>query len=108
MPSYFVNNGIKQEIDDDLFDLMSSMLEKEQSRFSSSSSTTSSEEEPTSWRRKSDGTYDNRPSDPDYFKKYYERKVKQPVQCKYCGTMMSDKSNLSKHYKTKKCINSRV
>jgi len=74
----------------------------------SSSSRTSSEEEPTtSWRVRDDGTYDNRPSDPDYFKTYYQRKVKQPVECKYCGMMISGKANLSKHSKTKRCMGNR-
>ena len=56
-------------MDDDLFGLMSSLLEQEQARSLSSSSRTSSEEEPTtSWRVRDDGTYDNRPNDPDYSK----------------------------------------
>ena len=108
MPSYFVKNGLKQPTDDDLFGLMSSLLEREQARSLSSSSSTSSEEEPTtSWRVRDDRTYDNRPNDPDYFKTYYQRRVKQPVECKYCGMMISDKSNLSKHSKTKRCMGNR-
>ena len=74
----------------------------------SSSSRTSSEEEPTtSWRVRDDRTYDNRPNDPDYFKTYSQRRVKQPAECKYCGMMISDKSNLSKHSESKRCRNGR-
>ena len=108
MPSYFVKNGLKQPMDDDLFGLMSSLLEREQARSLSSSSSTSSEEEPTtSWRVRDDRTYDNRPNDPDYFKTYYQRRVKQPVECKCCGMMISDKSNLSKHSNIKRCMGNR-
>ena len=108
MQSYFVKNGLKQPMDDDLFGLMSSLLEREQARSLSSCSSTSSEQEPTaSWRVRDDRTYDNRPNDPDYFKTYYQRRVKQPVECKYCGMMISDTSNLSKHGKTKSCMNGR-
>ena len=98
-------------MDDDLFGLMSSMLERKQARSLRSlpsCSRTSSEEAPTtSWRVRDDRTYDNRPNDPDYFKTYYQRRVKQPVECKYCGMMISDKSNLSKHSKTKRCMGNR-
>ena len=108
MSSYFVKNGLKQPTDDDLFGLMSSLLEREQARSLSSCSSTSSEEEPTtSWRFRDDGTYDNSPNDPDYFKTYYQARVKQPVECKYCGMMISDKSNSSKHSKTKRCMGNR-
>ena len=101
-------NGMKQPMDDDLFDLMSSMLEREQARSLSSSSRASSEEEPTtSWRVRDDGTYDNRPNDPDYFKTYYQRKVKQPVGRKYCGMMICDISDLNRHSKTKRCMGNR-
>ena len=56
---------MKQPMNDDLFDLMSSMLEREQARSLSSYSSTSSEEEPTtSWRVRDDGTYENRPMTP--------------------------------------------
>ena len=42
---------MKQPMDDDVFDLMNSMLERERARSLSPSSRTSSEEEPsTSWR----------------------------------------------------------
>ena len=35
------------------------------------------------WRRNADGTYNNIPSDPEYFTKYYNR-VACPIQCVYC------------------------
>ena len=101
---------MRQPLDADLFGLMSSMLERKRARSLSSSSRTSLEEEPTTSLRVRDGrTYDNRPNDPDYFKTYYQRRVKQPVECKYCGMMISDgdKSNLSKHSKTKRCMGNR-
>ena len=54
-----------------------------------------------------EGTYDNRPNDPEYFKSSYQVKAKQPVAWEYCGTLVSDKSNSSKHSKTKTCISDR-
>ena len=103
MPSYFVNNGIKQEIDDDLFDLMSSMLKGEQEQI------TSSEEEEDKhtkgqWRRQANGYYNKKPNDEDYFKKYYQGKTKSSCICDVCGYNLSCKSNLSKHKKTKRCM----
>ena len=32
----------------------------------------------TCWRRNPDGTYNDKPSDPEYFKKYYHAKLKNP------------------------------
>lgn len=92
MPSYFVNNGIKQEMNDELFDLMSSML-KQSTCSSNTSSTTSSDEESADnikykkgeWRRQENGYYNKAPNDINYYKKYYQEKVKQPCSCDICG-----------------------
>ena len=50
-----------------------------------------------------DGSYDNRPSDPDYFKKYYKKNLCSQYECPKCGRQLSSKSNLSKHQKTIRC-----
>ena len=56
----------------------------------------------TSWRRNPDGTYNNKPSDPEYFKKYYNENIKtQGVQkCVYCERLF--KNNQLKQTSAKK------
>lgn len=64
---------------------------------------TSSEEEPrkhTRWNPNE--AYDTKPLDPDYFKKYYQNKLKTPFTCPDCGKTISNKTNLSKHQKVQK------
>ena len=56
----------------------------------------------TRWR--TDGTYNKKPLDPDYFNKYYQKKLSTPFQCPDCGRTISSKSNLSKHRQTKICM----
>ena len=104
MPSYFVNNGIKQEIDDDLFDLMSSMLKGEQEQITSSEEEEEEKHTKGQWRRQANGYYNKKPNDEDYFKKYYKGKTKSSCICDVCGYNLSCKSNLSKHKKTKRCM----
>ena len=40
------------------------------------------------WRRNADGTYNNKPSDPEYFKNYYRNNVMCPIQYVYCLKMV--------------------
>ena len=47
-------------------------------------------------RYRPDGTYDNSPLDPDYFKKYYQRNLKKPFRCPDCGRTLTSKSNYAK------------
>ena len=97
MPCFMVIDGIKTPMDDDLFDRLASEVSDEQ-------------QEPitpihTRWNE--DGTYNSKPLDPQYFKKYFQKHLKQPFQCPDCKRMISSKSNLSKHRSTKICRNSR-
>ena len=48
-------------------------------------------------------TADGKPADPEYFKKYYEQKIKQPINCDVCGTLIT-KYAMKKHKETKYCI----
>ena len=48
-------------------------------------------------------TPDGKPEDPDYFKKYYELNIKQPLQCGVCGSLIT-KYAMRKHKETKYCI----
>ena len=60
----------------------------------------------TSWRRNPDGTYNDKPSDPEYFKKYYHEQFKtQGVQkCVYCERLFNNKQLLNKHQRrNRKC-----
>ena len=58
----------------------------------------------TSWRRNPDGTYNDKPSDPEYFKKYYHAKLKTPGEwvCEYCGNSLFTKRNYNRHQKYSK------
>ncbi len=59
---------------------------------------------PESKRKLADGTYDNKPSDPDYFNKYYHTKGSTLTTFFGCGCQCR-KNYLSKHTKTQKCKN---
>ena len=50
------------------------------------------------WRWKDDGTYDSRPIDPEYFKKYMSVRV----PCPFCGVDVL-RGNIPKHKKRKPC-----
>ena len=55
-------------------------------------------------RHKVDGTYDAKPLDPDYFKRYYQEKTKNKnINCPKCECLVNDSSHMSRHQKTKKC-----
>ena len=98
---FMVIDGHKMKIDDNTFDTMSQLVQDELQ--------TSSEEQPTKKSRwRDDGTYDNRPLDPDYFKRYYQNKLKTPMTCPDCGKTIANKSNMSKHRNTKKCRSSQT
>ena len=54
--------------------------------------------EETAWRRKPDGTYDNRPLDPNYYVKY----VMTPVQCPLCH-LMTRRGHINRHQRSANC-----
>ena len=91
MPCYLVIDGKKQEMDEDIFDQMVQALNPE---------TVQEPPIPTSTRWQPDGTYDKKPNDPNYFSKYYQKKLSTPFTCPDCGLTISSKSNLSKHRQT--------
>ena len=99
MPTYFVNQRMTQEIRENLYEMLWDSMDD---GFSS----TTNEDKPTentNWRRQSNGIYNNKPCDENYFKKYYQDKTKSKCICDICRTELSCKSNLAKHKKTKKC-----
>ena len=99
MPTYFVNQGMTQEVSEDFFDMLWDSIDD-------GSSQSTDEDKPTenkNWRRQSNGFYNNKPCDENYFKKYYQDKTKTKCLCDVCGTELSCKSNLAKHKKSKKC-----
>ena len=98
MPCYLVIDGKKQEMDEDIFDQIVEALNPE-----------TVQEPPiqTSTRWKPDGTYDSKPLDPEYFSKYYQKKLSTPFKCPDCGRTISSKSNLSKHRQTNVCMRNR-
>jgi len=54
-------------------------------------------------RYKDDGTYDNKPLDPNYFRTYYHTKGSEQVECPTCGYKCK-RNYLYRHSKTDKCI----
>ena len=78
----------KIRMDEDLFDRLSITMSDEQQEPIT----------PIATRWNEDGTYNKKPL--DQFKKYYETNLKQPFQCPDCKSMISSKSNLSKHQQT--------
>jgi len=55
------------------------------------------------WRYNEDGTYNKKPIDPDYFKRYYEAKTKGVrVKCECGGVCL--KSGLERHRWSKSCF----
>ena len=90
MTCYMVMKGIKQEIDEDLLGEMAEVLHQpivydktlQRGR----------------WR--ADGTYDDKPLDPNCFPDHYQKKVKAPFKGPDCRRTISSKSNVSKHGNT--------
>ena len=70
MPCYMVIDGNKQEMDEDIFDQMVEVLHNP--------TNTHEPPIPTTTRWKPDGTYDKKPLDPNYFSKYYQKKLSTP------------------------------
>ena len=99
MPCYMVIDGNKQEMDEDIFDQMVEVLHNPTNTYEPPI--------PTTTRWKPDGTYDKKPLDPNYFSKYYQKKLSTPFTCPDCGRTISSKSNLSKHRQTNICMKKR-
>ena len=53
-------------------------------------------------RRKEDGTYDNKPLDPHYFRDYYRNKLSCKGTCEICGKEIV-KVRIGRHQQTMKC-----
>ena len=92
-------DGMRQEIDEDVFDQMAQALHQ--------SNNPHNPPPITSTRWQPDGTYDKKPLDPKYFQKYYQKKLTTPFTCPDCGRTISRKSNLSKHRQTNRYMDSR-
>ena len=90
MPFYFVMDGVKQEIDEDVFDQMTQDLQD--LKWLTPTATTNNNQ--TRWN--TDGTQPET-LDPNYFNKYHQKDLKSPFTCPDCGRTISNKSNLSKH-----------
>jgi hypothetical protein len=59
----------------------------------------------TEWRWKEDGSYISGPKDPDYWKKYFNEKLRDSkFDCIYCGKKQIVKYHKTRHEKTKKCM----
>ena len=73
MPSYFVDNGVKMTMTNDMFDMLWNSIGNDEF-ISSETSNISSEEEPKTknaeWRKQDNGYYNRKPNDDNYFKTY--------------------------------------
>ena len=113
MPCYMYINGMKQEMDEDLFDQMAETLHQSDNIHNPPTATSTRWKPPEAIlstsrsRYKPDGTYDKKPLDLNYFSRYYQKKLSTPFTCPDCGRTITSKSNLSKHRQTNRCINSR-
>ena len=106
-------DGRKQKMDEDIFDQMVEALHQpdiQEPPIPTSTRWKQPEAILTTSRSryKPDGTYDKKPLDPDYFSKYYQKKLATPFQCPDCGRTISSKSNLSKHRQTNVCMRKKV
>ena len=113
MPCYLVIDGVKKEMEEDIFDQMVEALYQPNTPNNTPQNSQSRwdvvEPLPTTLkgRWKPDGTYDKKPLDEDYFKKYYHKNLKVPFKRPDCGRTISSKSNLSKHRQTSVCMRKR-
>ena len=112
---HMVIDGCKMKIDNSTFETMSKLAQGELQNSSEDEQVkdflnfNQVEVKPKHTSRwKTNGTYDTKPLDPDYFKKYYQSKLKTPFTCPDCGKTIANKTNLSKHRNTKKCRNSQT
>ena len=84
MPCYMYINGMKQEMDEDLFDHMAEALHQSDNIHNPPTTTSTRWKPPEAIlttsrsRYKPDGTYDKKPLDPNYFSKYYQKNY-QPL-----------------------------
>ncbi len=51
-----------------------------------------------------DGRYDNKPLDPDYFKKYYHKKWCVPYTCGICGRTLANSQKIKQHENSAICL----
>ena len=106
-------NGMKQEMDEDLFDQMAAALHQSSNPHNPPTATSTRWKQPEAIlttsrsRYKPDGTYDKKPLDPNYFSKYYQKILSNPFTCPDCGRTITSKSNLSKHRQTNVCMSNR-
>ena len=57
----------------------------------------------TPHRHLENGKYDNKPNDPEYFKKYYMEVLRCPYECEVCGRVIASKSKLKVHQNSNYC-----
>lgn len=100
MPCFFVMNGKKQEMDEDIFEEMLQELHQSTATIPQHCNTKPSRFNPN-------GTYNSKPLDPKYFNNYYHEKLSTPFKCPDCGKMLSSKSNYSKHRNRNICMKNR-
>ena len=101
MTSFFVHNGKKSVIDDELFDILWNSVED----VGSFTTDTEKEEEPTREQKRKalNDSNNTKNKENGYFRDYYQRNLKVGWTCDRCGACISTKANKSRHYLTQKC-----
>ena len=51
------------------------------------------------------GKYNHKPTDPEYFKKYYHVKFGHSYTCEICGGVLASTQKIQRHQNSKKCQN---
>jgi hypothetical protein len=59
------------------------------------------------WRHNADGTYNNKPSDPEYFKKYWREHFKKEYICIHCDKKLLNTEKIKRHEMSHLCIKAR-
>lgn len=112
MTGYLVNNTGKHRITNHEFDMLVELMQAENDmvmqrineRNSSSSENEDASQEARELRDTNVRWRDNQKA---CHQNYYRQNLKSSYTCEDCGRTLSSKSNLSKHKKSKVCINSR-
>ena len=58
-------------------------------------------------RKMPDGTYNNKPIDPEYFKNYYRKHYSCQYTCLICGKELNNIQKIKRHEMTKFCLKAR-
>ena len=59
------------------------------------------------WRHNADGTYNNKPCDPEYFTKYWRERFQKEYICMHCDKKLMNTEKIKRHEMSHLCIKAR-